>query len=175
MPAAAAVSPLALTITYWLHMLATVVWIGGLAALALVVLPAANRTLDQKTYSQLATQLQARIQRIGWFCLALLVLTGLFQMSANPNYQGFMAISNGWAVAILSKHLVIGVMILLSGYVTWGIFPALQRAALLIAAGREVQPGQIERLQRRETLVMRLNLLLSVIVLLLTAWARSAS
>lgn len=169
-----AVSPLVLTLIYWLHMLATVVWIGGLAALSLIVLPAARKTLEPKAYSALLAQLQQRIQQIGWFSLALLVLTGMFQMSANANYQGFLAISNTWAEAILAKHIVIGVMILVSGYVTWGLFPTLQRTALLRAAGRVVDEGQVARIQRRETLLLQANLLLSIIVLLLTAWARSA-
>lgn len=168
-----AVSPLVLTITYWLHMLATVVWIGGLAAISLIVLPAARKTLEPPAFSALLGQLQASIQRIGWFCLAVLALTGLFQMSANPNYQGFLTISNNWAVAILTKHLVIGLMILLSGYITWGLFPSLQRLALMRATGRAVDEARVARLQRREILLLRLNLLLSVIVLLLTAWARS--
>lgn len=169
-----AVPTLVLTITYWLHMLATVVWIGGLAALSLIVLPAARKTLDPKAFSALLTQLQDRIQRVGWFSLALLVVTGLFQMSSNANYKGFLTISNQWASAILIKHLVIGVMILVSGYVTWGLFPSLQRMALLRAAGRSIDERQVEQIQQREIIFMRLNLFLSVVVLLLTAWARSA-
>ena len=167
-----AAPPLALAFIYWLHMLATVVWIGGLAALSLMVLPAARKTLDQPAFSALLGQLQVRLQRIGWFSLALLVVTGMFQMSSSPSYEGFLSISNNWAAAILIKHLVIGLMILASGYVTWGLLPTLQRTALLRAAGRAVDEAQIVRLERREILLMRLNLLLSMIVLLLTAWAR---
>jgi hypothetical protein len=37
--------PLVLTIIYGLHMLATVAWIGGLAAFALMILPAAKKGL----------------------------------------------------------------------------------------------------------------------------------
>jgi uncharacterized membrane protein len=166
--------PLVLIITYWLHMLATVVWIGGLSALSLIVLPAARKSLEPFAYGALLTQLQSRLQQVGWFCLILLSATGLFQMSANTHYTGFLAISNSWAVAILTKHLVVGLMILVSGYVTWGLLPSLRRTALLRAAGRSIDQAQVERLQRREVWMLRLNLLLSVIVLLLTAWARTA-
>ena len=34
----------ALSVVYWLHMLATVIWIGGLAALTLLILPTAAQT-----------------------------------------------------------------------------------------------------------------------------------
>src|SRR5512133_891646 len=139
-----AVSPLILTILYWLHMLATVVWIGGLAAVSLLLLPAMQRTLGNakyaEAYSALLTQIQARLQQMGWFCLLVLIGTGMFQMSANRSYKGFLTITNPWSVAILIKHLVIGLMILVSGYVTWGLLPRLQRQALLRVAGRPTMP-----------------------------------
>jgi uncharacterized membrane protein len=174
MPETAA-SPLVLTITYWLHMLATVVWVGGLAAVSLFVLPAARKSLDPTAFSTLLSRLQASLQRVGWFSLAVLIVTGMFQMSSSPFYHGFLAINNEWAAAILTKHLVIGLMILTSVYATWGLLPALKRAALLRAAGRGVDEAQAARLQNREIWLLRANLALAVIVLLLTAWARSAS
>lgn len=169
------VSPLALTIMYWLHMLATVVWIGGLTTLSVIVLPAAQKTLDRSSFAALLTQIQARLQQVGWFSLAVLGVTGMFQMSANPSYGGLLVIDNDWAIAIFSKHIVIGLMILVSGYVTWGLLPTLKRNALRRAAGRDVDEALEARLQRRETWMLRMNVLLSIIVLLCTAWARSAS
>lgn len=164
----------ALAVAYWLHMLATVVWIGGLAALALIVLPAARRAMAGEVYAAFLAQVDRRLQNVGWFSLAVLGLTGLFQMSSSPFYEGFLAIDNTWSAAILAKHLVIGVMVVFSAYVTWGINPAMQRLALKRAAGREVNPAEGQRLQRREETLLRLNLLVSVIVLALTAVARSA-
>jgi uncharacterized membrane protein len=164
----------ALAIAYWLHMLATVVWIGGLAAVSLLVLPAARRMLDQAAFGALLTRLQTRLQQIGWFSLALLIVTGLIQMSSSPFYQGFLAIRNSWAVDILIKHLVVGLMILTSAYATWVLLPALQRTVLLRAAGRNVDETRAAGLQRQEIWLLRLNLGLSVIVLLLTALARTA-
>jgi uncharacterized membrane protein len=169
------VSPLFLTITFWLHMVATVVWIGGLTSVSFLVLPAARKTLDSSAFSMLLAQIQRRLQQIGWFSLALLVLTGMFQMSASPAYEGFLAIGNQWSVAILTKHIVIGGMVLVSGYITWGLLPGLQRNAMRRAAGREVDAAQDTHLQRREAWMLWINLFLSIIVLLLTAWARSVS
>ncbi len=169
-----AAPPLVLAIAYWLHMLATVVWIGGLAAVSILVLPAAQRALDQAAFGALLARLQFRLQQVGWFSLAVLIVTGLFQMSSNPFYQGFLAIRNAWAVDILAKHLVVGLMILTSVYATWGLLPALQRTVLLRAAGRTVDEVKAAGLQRRETWLLRINLGLAVIVLLLTALARTA-
>ena len=169
-----------LSIAYWLHMLATVLWIGSLSALALVVLPAAGRTLDPPAYARLLEQLQRRLDPLGWFCLLVLAGTGLFQMSASPNYAGFLAIQTTWAVAILVKHLVFFVMIGVSAWSTWGVLPALRREAMR-AAGRSAAAVNAtaanaapadSQLQQRSLRLLRLNLALSVIVLALTALAR---
>jgi hypothetical protein len=97
----------------------------------------------------------------------------MFQMSASPSYRGFLAINNPWAMAIFLKHAVIGVMVLASAYVTWGLTPALKRLALLQAHGKGDEAA-LAALQNREAQLVQLNLFISVIVLLLTAWARSA-
>jgi uncharacterized membrane protein len=162
----------ALSLAYWLHMLATVVWIGGLAALSILVLPAARAALDLQAYSNLLDNLQKRLDPLGWFCLALLGGTGLFQMSSNPNYHGFLAIDNRWAVAILVKHLVFIAMIGLSIYMTWFLMPGLRRAALRQSRGQD--SPETGGLRRQEILLMRFNLILGVLVLALTAVARAA-
>lgn len=164
----------ALALAYWLHILATVTWIGGLMALAVLVIPAARRTLQPIDYAALLGRVQSNLQRVGWLSLAVLVGTGLFQMSAHPAYEGFLAISNTWAVAILIKHLVIGLMVLAGGYLTWVVMPALQRIALQRAAGGTVNAAMDAELRKRESLVLTLNLVLSIVVLLLTAIARAA-
>jgi uncharacterized membrane protein len=173
---------LALSLTYWLHMLATVVWLGGLAALSILVLPSARGVLEADAYSRLLEGIQRRLDPLGWLCLAVLVGTGLFQMSANPNYQGFLAINNRWAAAILTKHVLFFVMTAASAYLTWGVLPALRRAALrqarLRSVGTQPQGGaanaELERLHYREALLLRLNLLLGVVILALTALARAS-
>lgn len=164
----------ALAIAYWMHMLATVIWIGGLAALALVALPAARRTMGAAEYAAFLAQVERRLQMVGWFSLAVLAATGMFQMSSSPFYEGFLEIHNPWSAAILVKHLAIGLMVIFSAYLTWGLNPALQRMALRQAAGREVDSVEREKLQRREEILLRLNLLVSVVVLALTAVARAA-
>jgi uncharacterized membrane protein len=167
----------ALTLAYWLHMTATVVWIGGLAALALFVLPAARKALDVGAYAGLLDGLQRRLDPAGWFCLAALGGTGMLQMSANPNYQGFLGIEGRWATAIFFKHLLFLGMVVISAYLTWGLLPRLRRIALRQARGAEGNEGwaaESARLHKQEALLIWLNLSLGILILALTAAARSA-
>lgn len=163
-----------LALAYWLHIVATVTWVGGLIALSVLVIPAARRTLQPGDYAALFDRLQAGLQRVSWLSLAVLIATGMFQMSAHPAYEGFLAISNAWSVAILIKHILIGFMVLAGAYLTWGIMPSLRRMALLRAAGQNLDAAKDLALRKRESRVLTINLILSILVLLLTAIARAA-
>jgi uncharacterized membrane protein len=164
----------ALTLAYWFHMLATVVWIGGLSTLALLILPLAQRKLDQETLSVQLEGIQSRLDILGWFSLAVLTGTGLVQMSGNPNYEGLFEFSNLWSGAILIKHIVFGAMIVVSAYITWGVIPKLRRTVLyrqkLQAEGGVDELTPLLRTNRR---MVYLNLSLGVIVLAFTALARA--
>ena len=162
----------ALLLSFWLHMLATVLWLGGLAAFVLLMLPGMRRSLEAKHFADWLRATNRRLDSIGWISLALLTATGLIQMSANPNYDGLFIVNNGWALAICLKHIAFGGMLVVSAYSTWGLSPALQRAALLRATvGDEGQEAPLlARLQR----LIALNLILGVVVLAFTALARIA-
>ena len=162
----------ALSLAFWLHMLATVVWIGGLVALVIIVLPAAHRTLKPDNYALLLEHIQRRLDPLAWLSLAVLLLTGLFQLSANPNYEGFLNFSNRWAISILIKHILFLGMIGISAYLTWGILPSLRRIAMLQAKG--VSSDEAAKLHRREANLLRINLILGVLILGFTALARAA-
>ncbi len=162
----------ALLISFWLHMLATAVWLGSLAALALFVLPSLRRRLPAREYAAWLRALNTRLDPLGWFSLGLLTFTGLMQMTPNPNYDGFLSISNPWAVAMLAKHLVFFAMIGVSAYLTWKVSPALGRAALRRARAQgRLDAGDQALLTQFQRLVTA-NLLLGLLVLVFTAWAR---
>ena len=161
----------ALTIAFWLHMLATVSWVGGQAILSLVVFPASRKTLSPENHHLLISAISQRMNAIGWISLGVLIGTGMIQLGANPNYTGFLGIDSSWAVAILLKHIAFGGILLLSAYQTWGLIPAIERIALLQARGKASQEEQ-DALRHRESRILLLNTLLSVVVLFFTALAR---
>ena len=160
-----------LAISFWLHMLATIVWVGGLALMALVVWPGARAMMGPgPELGQFIRRLQQRFSPLAWLSLAVLIATGLTQMEANPNYNGLLRISNPWTAAILAKHVVVGGMILIGLYMQLGLQPELSRLTMLEAHGRPAP--EVEKLRQRELNLTRLNLLCGVVVLGLTAAAR---
>jgi len=158
-----------LAVIYWLHMLATVTWIGSLAAINFLVLPASTRTLKPADQLGFISALQKRLEPLAWFCMGLLLVTGLFQLSTSPHYDGFLSVSTQWSLAILVKHgLAVG-MVIVSAIQTWEVLPAIQRTLMKKEKANE---SELIRLQKRETRILRLNLILSALILGATALAR---
>lgn len=162
----------ALALTYWLHLLATVTWIGSLAGVSFLVLPAMRRSLNAETQLIFIEAMQRRLEPIAWFSMSLLVLTGLFQMSVNPHYDGFLSASTQWSLSILIKHLLGIVMVVVSAIQTWEVIPAIRRA--IVRSKKTQNAEELEGLRRREILLLRINFGLSILILLATSFARAS-
>jgi uncharacterized membrane protein len=160
-----------MAVIYWLHMLATVAWIGSLAAINLLVLPAANRALKLVDQVSFIAALQKRLEPVAWFSIGLLLATGLFQLSANPHYDGFLATSTQWSLAILIKHGLGIIMVVVSAIQTWEVIPAIHRALM---KKQSANADELAKLKKREVILLRTNLVLSVLILGATAFARAS-
>jgi uncharacterized membrane protein len=160
-----------MALIYWLHMLATVTWIGSLAAINLLVLPAASRTLKLADQLSFISALQKRLEPIAWFSMGLLIVTGLFQLSTNPHYDGFLSTSTQWSLSILIKHSLAVILAVTSAIQTWEVLPSIHRILLKKETADE---GELAKLQRRELILLRVNLFLSALILGATAFARAS-
>lgn len=149
-----------LALIYALHLLATVVWLGGLVALALV-----GGAGPQS--AELSDALSDRLRPLGNLSLAVLVVTGMIQMGGDPHYEGFLAINNPWSVSLLIKHLVVLAILAVAALMQFSVQPALARARLL--EGRPAAAAEVQQAVTRQRRLNLINLLLGGAVLLLTA------
>ncbi|HVN15047.1 MAG TPA: CopD family protein [Anaerolineales bacterium] len=160
-----------LSLFYWLHMLATVTWVGSLVAIAVLVLPVAQKTLPSVEQLAFIKGIQQRLEPVAWFSIGILVVTGLFQMSSNPHYNGFLATSNQWSLAILTKHVLVILMIVVSAIYTWDVLPTIRRELL---RPEKIDSARLAKLQKQETFLLRANIVLAVLILAATAVARAS-
>jgi len=160
-----------LAIVFWLHFLATVTWIGSLASISILILPAISRSLEPVNQLAVIESVQKRLEPVAWFCMGLLLVTGLFQLSANPHYDGFLGASNQWTLAILTKHILAVLMVVVTAVQTWEVLPSIRR---ILLRKEKADSQELIRLQSRETLLLRLNMILGVLILAMAALARTA-
>lgn len=67
-------------VVVFLHVLAAVVWLGGMLGLA-VLAPELRRAGDPATRQRLFQQVGRRFRTVGWACIAVLLGTGLAQLA----------------------------------------------------------------------------------------------
>lgn len=160
-----------LAIAYFFHLIATVVWVGGLVMLTILVWPEARRTLDSNPLLEpLLAGLRKRFMPLTNFSLVVLTVTGLVQMTGDPNYDGVLQFSNEWSRVILLKHIAIAGMFVCGLILQFSTIPALERASLLAERGKG-DPAAWGRLRRTEVRLTWINVALSILVLAFTAWA----
>lgn len=165
-----------LVVSYWFHLLATVIWLGGLSLMLLVAWPALRRgTLADNHW----LALQQRFMPWANGSLILLLITGFVQMTNDPNYTGFLQIDSLWAGAMLIKHLAFGGMVIIGVYVQWMLYPAMERLKLLgekrplpqAQNKSSLLQSEQDTLTRREIQLLRLNLFCAAAILFCTAVA----
>lgn len=160
--------PWILAISYWIHLLATIVWLGGIALITLIAWPALQRgTLKANEW----WAVQRRFITWANVSIIILLVTGFYQMTVDPNYKGFLQVDSQWAVAILLKHIAFLGMVAITAYMQAVLYPAMARTALLSERKPEIAASESSRIQKREIRLLRLNLVCAVVVLLFTATA----
>jgi len=165
------VSPSLLALSLFLHLLATVFWLGGLFLMTLLVWPETRRSLaDNPQRYRLLDRLRQRFQPFSWISMLVLLVTGLFQMTANPHYEGMLQFNSPWSRAILLKHVAMAGMVICGLLLQWRVAPALRRAGWLLDRGGR-NAAEWQRLRRQEVRLARISIALGLLVLLFTAMA----
>ena len=152
-------------ISVWLHVLASMVWIGGMVFLALVLVPYARLPEQREQAMGMIRWTGVRFRSVGWICIAVLAATGLFNISYR-GYQWTDLAGEFWK-SVFGRTLAIklglvGIVLLISLVHDFVIGPRAGLAA-------RTHPGSVEarRLRRQASWLGRLNLLLTLIILAL--------
>jgi len=150
-----------LAIFYTLHLVATIVWLGGLLTLVLLTWPGAiGNTAEGMAFVEAA---EKRLRPFAGGSMFVLLVSGFVQMGSDPNYLGLFQFGNVWSLAMLAKHIIFSLMLVVSGITQYGIIPDLDRARLAS------HDNNIHLLRGRLQQLTRVNLGLGLVVLVLTA------
>jgi uncharacterized membrane protein len=153
-------------LSVYAHILAAIVWIGGMLFLALAVVPVTRR-LPAPERGALVGALGRRFRPVAWACIALLLATGV----ANAGFRGVTwdAVASGrlaesmFGRTLLAKLALVLLLVVLSAVHDFWLGPASARA--LETAGSE-DPTQ-RSLRRRASWLGRTSAVLALIVVAL--------
>lgn len=144
--------------SYWLHAMATVIFIGHYVLLALIYLPVLSKAKNGAALSEISKQSRT------WLYASLLVfiVTGIYLMIVDSNYLGFADFGNFWGIVMLVKHILIVGMIAMGFW-----FNTILRVGSLMSSNT----GVAQAISRFRWYVNAMAIS-GVLVLLLTALAQ---
>jgi len=146
----------------WLHILAAVIWIGGMLFLSLVAVPILRQVDSPLLRADLFRKMAWRFRRLVWICLAVLILTGI----VNVAYYGDTTSGSPYLKVLGIKLGLVAVLVTMGVAHDFIIGPRAARAQSrdgLLPTGADLLMVQLA------PWVGRLNLLLGVIILVLAA------
>ena len=96
-----------LSISIWLHSLATVVFIGHYVLLTGIYIPALSKN------GPALSEISKRSRWWMYTSLIVFAVTGTYLMLIDSGYLGFMDFGNFWGIVMLVKHTLVFVMIVM--------------------------------------------------------------
>lgn len=143
-----------------LHLLAALVWLGGMFFLALVGAPVLRRVEPPELRASLFRRLGVAFRRVGWVAIAVLLATGAWNLGLRGMLRaevlfdpGFW--SGGFGRALASKLILVAAMLVLAGLHDFVLGPR---------ASREADPEARARARRWASWLARVNGLLGVVL-----------
>ena len=127
----------------WLHLIATVTWIGGIFLNILAIFPAAMGSMDRPTMGRFLNAYTKRFQVISYVSIGILVITGAIMMLFSPNFEGVFGFSSLWSKFLLLKHIFVGALIVWGIYISKVLNPKMERAA---AQGNLPEVAKLQKL-----------------------------
>ena len=159
---------LILSLSHFLHLLASVVWIGGIVMILLVILPGAKAALESAPMvSRLMKEIAKRFTPMANISILVLIVTGIIIAHYEKNFTGFLDFNNPWNVIMFLKHFLVTLMTIIHFYRGLILNPKIGRLSF------QINESQVARLQKFSLDLVKTNLVLGMIVLLLTGISSS--
>jgi uncharacterized membrane protein len=154
-----------LALLRWLHLTATVLWIGLAVSSVLVFIPLTRQHIPKSAMADYVADLRKRAAAVVWTAIAIFAASGFVLMLTAASFGGFSNyFANSWSILITIKHAVIGGMVVLVLYQFNSVMPRLETA---LRAGAP----EANALAGRQKSVAAWIAGLGILVLLLTAIA----
>ena len=146
----------------WLHILAAVIWIGGMLFLSLVAVPVLRRIDAPLLRRDLFRAMAQRFRRLVWICIAVLIPTGI----GNVLSYGNRAAGSPYMTVLHIKLGLVAFLILMGLLHDFVIGP---RAARAMSRDGLPPTGADLLMVTLAPWIGRFNLLLGIVILMLAA------
>ena len=134
-----------LALSHLLHVLGTVVWIGGILMTLLVILPGAKAALESAPMvGKLMKEVAKRFTPLANISILILIATGIIIFYYDKNYTSFLDTKNRWNALIAIKHFLVAIMIIIHFYRGFLLNPRIGRLSSEIMESKVTSPYLLE-------------------------------
>lgn len=143
---------------YWLHLIATVIWIGGITFILFIAIPSAKQVLGAEA-GKLMGEISKRFTPIANYSIILLIVTGAVLTAVNKQFLGIGNFGNSWSLGLIMKHVLVFVMVAVHFYRGLVLAPKIAKTDAV---------SEKTSLQKLSLNLVKVNFCLGAIVLLLS-------
>jgi uncharacterized membrane protein len=143
---------------YWIHLIATTIWIGGITFILFIALPSSKDVLGAES-GKLIGEISKRFTSLANYCIITLVVTGftLAWLGKPPSEIGFL--ENDWMMILILKLILVFTMVSIHFYRSLVLTPTIMRT--------ETDPEKAS-LQKVSLNLVKVNFALGLSILLLS-------
>ncbi len=165
-----------LSLSNFLHLTATIIWIGGIMMILLVILPGAKESLESAPMTKrIMKEITKRFTPMANISILVIILTGLVIAFYEKNFTGFLEFNNLWSSVMFLKHILVVVMVIIHFYRGLLLNPRIAGISSKINEPMVASPlsSRVQRLQKFSLDLVKVNLVLGMIVLMMTGISSS--
>lgn len=111
---------------YWLHLVATAVWIGGITFIFFIAIPSARQILGTEA-GKLMEEVSKRFTPLANYSIVLLLITGVALTGLNKQFSGIGTFGNKWGLILTLKHILVLGMVVVHFYRGLALTPKIVR------------------------------------------------
>lgn len=142
----------------WIHLIATVIWFGGITFILFIAIPSSKRVLGAES-GKLMGEISSRFTPLANFSIVLLIITGVVLTGLNSRSSKIGVPEISWTTALILKLLLAFSMVAIHFYRGLFLAPKIKQTA-----------SETERafLQQLSLNLVKVNFALGLSVLLLS-------
>ena len=143
---------------YWIHLVATVIWIGGITFIIFIAIPSSKQVLGAES-GKLMGEISKRFTPLANYSIILLFVSGIVLAGLNKQFSGVRVLESNWTMALILKLVLFFSMTAIHFYRGLVLAPKIMRTAT-----------QTEKtaLQKLSINLVKVNFALGLSVLLLS-------
>jgi len=154
------------TLIDWLHIMATVVWIGGMFTNFFILRPSLAKALSPADAGKLMGVVMKKTRIVVYVSIVVLGITGIPLKIINPNYISIINFENSWEIVSFVKHLCYGILVLLAVYSFEILSPKVRKVSAMGPS------PALAQLQKKQANMGKLAFLTAIVILILSSLMR---